>query len=73
MTLEPQKRQLADLRADGNFSSIHKPLLDLELDYIIPGELHLMLRISNVLIKALTDTSKTYDRHQHRVSRIQRS
>ena len=73
MTLELQKRQLADLRADGNFSSIHKLLLHLELDHIIPDELHLMLRISDVLIKALIDTARTYDRHQHRVSRIRRS
>ena len=63
MTLEPQKRQLVDFRADGNFSSIHKLLLDLELDHIIPDELHLMLRISDVLIKALIDTARTYDRH----------
>ena len=73
MTLQHQKRQLADLKADGKFSSIHKPLLDLELDHVIPDELHLMLRVTDVLIKALIDTARTFDRHQHRVQRIRRS
>lgn len=73
MMLHHEKRQLSDLKADGEFSSIKNPLLDLELDHIIPDELHLMLRVTDVLIKALIETAMTYDKHQHRVLRIRRS
>ena len=73
MMLHHEKRRLSDLKADGEFSSINKPLLDLELDHVIPDELHLMLRVTDVLIKALIETARTYDKHQHRVLRIRRS
>ena len=67
MTLNHETRALSDLKGDGEFSSINKPLLDLELDHIVPDELHLMLRVTDVLIKALIETARTYDKHQHRV------
>ena len=70
MMLHHEKRRLSDLKADGEFSSINKPLLDLELDHVIPDELHLMLRVTDVLIKALIETARTYDKHQHRVLRM---
>ena len=66
-----RKRQLSDLRAYGKFSGIHKPLLDLKLDLIIPNKLHLLLRATDVFVKALKDTARTYGRHQ--VPRIRRS
>ena len=60
MTLHREKTQIiADLRADGKFSSIYKPLLHLELNHVIPDELHLMFRVTDVLIKALIDTVRT--------------
>ena len=62
--LHHEKRTLSDLKADGESSSINKPLLDLELE---PDELHLMLRVTDVLIKALIETARMYDKHQHRV------
>lgn len=56
------------LGGDGKLGSINVPLLDLELDHVIPDELHLMLRIMDVLIQGLIDTAMVYDRHQHRLS-----
>ena len=39
---------------------IYVPLLDVELDHVIPDELHLMLRVMGVLIQALLDTTQGY-------------
>ena len=61
------------LKGDGELSSINIPLLDLEPDHVIPDELHLMLRVMDVLIQGLMDTVLAYDRHQHKLSRIRRS
>ena len=63
----------AHLTGDGKLCSINVPLLDLELDHIIPDELHLMLRVMDVLIQGLIDTALAYDRHQHRMSGSRRS
>jgi len=56
------------LTGNGKLGSIDIPLPDLELDQVIPDELHLMLRVMDVLIQGLTDTVLAYDRHQHRLS-----
>ena len=66
-------RSRADLIGDGKLGSINIPLLDLELDHVIPDELHLMLRVMDMLIQALIDTVLAYDRHQHRLSRSRSS
>ena len=66
-----ERRALSELKANGEFSSINKPLLDLELDHTVHNELHLMLRVTDVLIKALIETARVYDKHQHRVLGIQ--
>ena len=58
---------LSDLKGDGKFSGFKKPLLNLDLDHIVPDELHLMLRVTDVLTKALILTAQTYDKHQHKV------
>ena len=63
----------ADLSGDGKLGSINVPLLDLELDHVIPDELHLMPRVMDVLIQGLIDTALAYDRHQHRMSASCRS
>ena len=63
----------AHLKGDGKLGSINIPLLDLELNHVIPDELHLMLRVMDVLIQGLIDTVLAYDRHQHRLSRSHRS
>ena len=68
ITLNHKARTMSDLKADGQFSSIKKPLLDLELDHVVPDELHLMLRVTDVLINALIGTASAYDRNQHMAS-----
>lgn len=65
---EHDQRTRAQLTGNGKFGSINAPLLDLELDHVIPDELHLMLRVTDVLIQGLIDTATTYDRHQHTLS-----
>jgi hypothetical protein len=52
------KRTLKELcncagKTTKNYCCINPPLLDIELDHIIPDELHLLLRIMDVLIKNL--------------------
>jgi len=70
MRLSHSPRALSDLNGNGQFSSSNKPLLNLNLDHIIPDELHLMLRVTDRLIKAIIQTAITYDKHQHRLQRI---
>ena len=53
---EVKLRKLKDLKADDKFSNEKLPLLHIELDHVIPDELHLMLRITDVLIEAAIDT-----------------
>jgi len=60
-----KQRTCVDLTADGKLRSINISLLDLELDDVIPDELHLMLRVMNVLIQGLIEL---FDRHKHRLS-----
>lgn len=67
------KRTRAQLTGNGKFGSINAPLLDLELDHVIPDELHLMLRVMDVLIQALIDAATSYDKHQHTLSRSRSS
>ena len=68
-----EARTRADLNGSGKLSSINIPLIDVELDHVIPDELHLMLRVMDVLIQGLIDTVLAYDRHQHRLSGSRRS
>ena len=65
------QRTCEHLTADGKLGSINVPLLDLKLDHVMPDELHLMLRVMDVLIQGLIDTALAYDRHQHRLLRSQ--
>ena len=64
---EVKLRKLEDLKGDGNFSCVNLPLLNIELDHVIPDELHLMLRITDVLIEAAINTVLAYDHHQHQI------
>ena len=66
-------RSRADLTGDGKLGNINVPLLDVELDHVIPDELHLMLRVLDVLIQGLIDTALAYDKHQHSLSRSRSS
>ena len=62
---EVNLRKLQDLKGDGKFCCDKIPLLNIELDHVIPDELHLMLRIMDILIEAAIDTVTAYDQHQH--------
>jgi len=56
MTITSHTLTHAHLMGYGNLRSIYIPLLNLELDHVIPDELHLMLRVMDVLIQGLIDT-----------------
>ena len=40
-------RKQSDLTGNGDFNCDKLPLLDIELDHVIPDELHLMLRVTD--------------------------
>ena len=63
-------RKLKDLTGNGEYCNERKPLLNVELNHIIPDELHLMLRITDVLIEALISTVIAYDRQEHQRQQI---
>ena len=46
-----------------NYGCIRAPLIDLPLDHVIPDELHMMLRITDILIQNLINAATSYDRN----------
>ena len=74
----PQKRTLEDLkrccrlkRGNKNFSCFNPPLLNIPLDHIILDELHLLLRVTDVLTRNLLDEMIEWDveeAHKNKVS-----
>ena len=59
--LKDKQRTLQMLKENKSKDSLHKPMLDIELDYVIPDELHLLLRITDVLINNLITSAISYD------------
>ena len=62
----PSKKPKVELRkleqlGNGYMCSEKPPLLQINLENIIPDELHLMLRITDVLIEAVIHTAAQYD------------
>ena len=60
------KRTLEELhkcagKTTKNYCCIHPPLLDIELDHVVPDELHLLLRIMDVLIKNIIMDAVSWD------------
>lgn len=62
------KRTLQDLRESGakkkskqNYCCVNPPMLNIELDHVIPDELHLLLRIMDVLIENLVREALAWD------------
>ena len=61
------KRPLEDLKKSAtksskeSYCSVKTPLLNIELDHVIPGELHLLLRIMDVLINNLVKDTINWD------------
>ena len=58
------KRTAANLKANAKTETLglkHHPLLDIEPENIIPDNLHLLLRISDKLLKNLIDDAKNVE------------
>ena len=68
-----EARTRVDLTGNGKLCSVNVPLLDLELDHVIPDELHLILRVMDVLVQGIIDTVVESDRVQHNLSHFRRS
>lgn len=65
MYLETNRRTLDSILTDyktKEFSCKQPPLLEIETDHIIPDELHLLLRIMDVLTDNLITTAITHDK-----------
>ena len=64
---QPKKRTLASIKRNARTQSLgckNAPLLELELDHIVPDELHLLLRVMDMLIQALVDTAVAQDHYE---------
>ena len=46
---------------DKRLGSIESPLLDIEIDHVVPDELHLLLRVTDILIRNLIFYMKKLD------------
>jgi len=51
-----------DYRNEQQYSCKHLPLINIETDHIIPDELHLLLRITDVLLKNFIATAVAHDK-----------
>ena len=61
-TLENLKQEKK--KSEKNYCSIHKPLLKLHLDHIVADELHLLLRITDVLLRNVIMEVMEWDKEQ---------
>ena len=59
-TLEEIK-QCASKSKGENYCCVHQPLINIPLDHIILDELHLMLRVTDVLINNLIEDVMQWD------------
>lgn len=65
--LRTKKRTLASLYADqrkNQYCCKRVPLLKLDLDHVVPDELHLLLRITDVLLRNLISTAVAVDKKE---------
>ena len=51
-----------------NYGCIKMPLISLELDHVIPDELHMLLRITDVLIQNLINAATSNDRNRSSIA-----
>jgi hypothetical protein len=62
---EPNRRTLKDilkcLESEDCFSCKNKPLLDIEVDHVVPDELHLLLRVTDRLLQNVIDEVRERD------------
>ena len=54
-------KETVSLQQKPNYGCIKPPLINLELDRIIPDELHMLLRITDVLIQNLINAATSHD------------
>ena len=76
MEKESNYRTLESIRSNASdleYGCEKAPLFDLPTHQIIADELHLLLRIMDVLIQALLNTAKAYDHHSTHGIRRRRS
>ena len=59
--LVKKKRTLKMLQRKESHDSLHKPMPNIELDHVIPDELHLLLRVTDVLINNIITSAISYD------------
>jgi len=59
------KIKLEDFKADDKYCNDNLPLLNIPTNHIVPDELHLLLRVTDVLIEALISTAIAFDRNEH--------
>ncbi|KAK3704236.1 hypothetical protein QZH41_020490 [Actinostola sp. cb2023] len=75
----PMKRTLQEImecvskKRGENFCCVHQPLLHIPLDHIILDELHLMLRITDILIGNLVDDVMQWDDKDYYITRKRQS
>ena len=62
-TVEEMQRMCTSSSAKTNFGSKYAPLLDIAIDHYIPDELHLMMRITDVLLRNLVDDAMSKDQY----------
>ena len=72
ISTDVQYRRLEDLNGNGNFCNKHTPLINIELDHVIPDELHMMLCVTDTLLEALITTATAYDRQQYHIAQRSR-
>ena len=56
-----KKRTLKMLQRKELNDSLHEPMLNIELDHVIPDELHLLLRVTDVLINNIITSAISHD------------
>lgn len=54
-------KELAQKKTGENYCCCHEPLLNIPLDHIILGELHLMLRVTDILLENLIEDAMQWD------------
>ena len=54
-------REFANKKTGENYCCCHEPLLNIPLDHIIPDELHLMLRVTDILLENLIEDAMQWD------------
>ena len=63
-----EMKHIVSSNAKPNYGCIRMPLLEIDLDHIIPDELHMLLRVTDVLIQNLVHAATSHDKNISNVS-----